>query len=154
MLEIDKDFEIDELDSVLWRVYSKRKRRELKNILCSGDPSHFERVYLVGFLAGAAGYSYEEILDIIREHNCWVDYDERITAYQVSSVLELQNHERPSLPSSSPKGAKESYEVFLRIHRNELIGLDEEEKTAAYHSWVAKYVKGMKLEDAWGVRGV
>jgi DNA primase large subunit len=72
------------------KVKSDKKALELATILEAIHPSHSERLWLCGFLK-YVGYTMTEVLDIIREHNHWVDYDEKNTAQQVASVF----HQRP-----------------------------------------------------------
>ena len=74
------------------KINSDKKALECANILEAVRPSHFERLWLVGFLK-FAGYSMEDVLDIIQEHGQWSDYNERVTAYQVATVF----HQRPKI---------------------------------------------------------
>lgn len=72
------------------KINSDKKAIECANILEAGHPTHSERLYLVGFLK-FCGYSMAEVLDIIREHSEWVDFNDRITSYQVGTIF----HQRP-----------------------------------------------------------
>lgn len=81
----------------LSKVLSDKKALELAAILEAVRPTHAERLWLVGFMK-YAGYSMPEVLDIIREHSHWSDYDERTTAYQVGTIFHqrserTQNHQ-------------------------------------------------------------
>jgi hypothetical protein len=67
-------------------VKSDKKALELAAILEAIHPSHSERLWLCGFLK-YVGYPMTEVLDIIHQHNHWVDYDEKNTAQQVASVF-------------------------------------------------------------------
>lgn len=72
------------------KINSDKKAIECANIIEAGHPVHSERLWVVGFLK-FCGYSMTEVLDIIREHSEWADYNERITAYQIGTVF----HQRP-----------------------------------------------------------
>lgn len=66
-------------------IQSFRKRKEVMDILLSEDPSHFRRVWLVGFLKGLGCFD-DEILALVDKYNCWSNYDKKITEYQVKSI--------------------------------------------------------------------
>jgi DNA primase large subunit len=68
------------------KVVSDKKALEVAAILDACHPTHSERLWLVGFLK-FCGYSMIEVLDLIREHAQWGDYNERTTAYQVGTVF-------------------------------------------------------------------
>jgi hypothetical protein len=72
------------------KIKSDKKTLELADILEAVHPTHAERLWLVGFLK-FAGYPMPKVLDIIREHNHWCDYNPQITAYQVGTIY----HQRP-----------------------------------------------------------
>lgn len=84
---------MDDLD----RVASKKKRKEILTILTSPEPSHYQRLWLVGFLL-YCGYSYDAICEIIDKHNQWNDYDKHITRFQVFSVHPRSLKWRSHLP--------------------------------------------------------
>jgi len=71
---------------VLNRVFKPDKKVEIMAILKSRNPSHNQRLWMVGFLKYACGYSNQEVCNIIRLYNCWEDYNPSITEYQVESV--------------------------------------------------------------------
>jgi len=75
------------------KIFSTKKQLQVHDILMHFGPTHEERLWLVGFLK-YAGYSYEQVVDIIDKHCQWQDYDPNITAYQVATVFK-QSH-RPS----------------------------------------------------------
>lgn len=62
------------------------RRAELADVLCSSDPSHNRRQWLVGFLS-YVGLDAGEITDLIMDHADWSDLDRQITSNQVRSVL-------------------------------------------------------------------
>jgi len=68
------------------RIRSNRKRREIEDILNAGNPAHFQRVYLAGFLHYAVGLTEDEVCAIIKKRAKWHDYNEKITRQQVCSV--------------------------------------------------------------------
>ncbi|GFO95879.1 uncharacterized protein ig2599ANME_0060 [groundwater metagenome] len=80
------DMPLCNADADLSKVISFEKRQELYNILHSEDPSHYERLWLAGFLK-FCGYNIEEICAIIHHEACWSDYDPRMTWCQVNSVF-------------------------------------------------------------------
>jgi hypothetical protein len=67
-------------------IRSDRKRAEVLEILHAANPTHAERLWFAGFLK-FAGYTCEEVCEIIHQGCEWVDYDPRTTAYQVASVF-------------------------------------------------------------------
>lgn len=81
------------------KVMSDQKALEISGILETCRPTHPQRLWLVGFLK-FAGYQMDEVLDIIREHCHWSDYNTQITAYQVGTIYHqrpqrTQNHSAP-----------------------------------------------------------
>lgn len=103
------------------RVWSKRKRHELLNILIDPNPSHERRLYLVGFLRHV-GYEFREILEIIDWYNDWQDYDKAITAYHVYSIfnkqrknlLSLKNKQTNLHPSLSKKNFSKKSVILVK----------------------------------------
>jgi hypothetical protein len=92
------------VDIELSKVHSFDKQAELFNVLHSEDPSHYERLWLVGFLK-YAGYTIEEICAIIDKEACWGDYDATMTYNQVSSVFRLSGRSGSGGKNiSSPSG--------------------------------------------------
>jgi hypothetical protein len=83
-------------------IKSDKKALELADILEAIHPTHAERLWLVGFLK-FAGYSMPEVLDIIREHNHWCDYDARNTAYQVGTSFATKTTEMEPVTLRSVK---------------------------------------------------
>jgi hypothetical protein len=79
------------------RVTSIHKQLQVHDILMHFNPTHEERLWLVGFLK-YAGYTQEEVFKIIDQHCQWQDYNPKITAYQVGTVF---NHRVPESRSSS-----------------------------------------------------
>ena len=67
------------------KIHSIKKQLQIFDILQAIRPTHAEHLWLVGFLK-YAGYSYDEVLDIIDNHCEWSDYDPDFTAYQVATV--------------------------------------------------------------------
>jgi hypothetical protein len=74
------------VDADFSKVRSFEKRQELENIYHSQDPSHYERLWFVGFLK-YAGYTLEEICEIIAFGAAWQDYDRNTTWCQVRSIF-------------------------------------------------------------------
>jgi len=72
------------------KINSDKKAMECADILEAGHPTHSERLWLVGFLKFCR-YTMIEVIDIIREHAQWADYNEQKTSYQVGTVY----HQRP-----------------------------------------------------------
>ena len=71
------------------KVISIKKQLQVFDILQAIHPTHEERLWLAGFLK-YAGYSYEEVFQIIDQHSDWTRYDPKITRYQLSTVF--NNH--------------------------------------------------------------
>jgi hypothetical protein len=68
------------------KIYSIKKQLQVFDILQAIRPTHEERLWLAGFLK-YAGYSCDEVIDILHKHCEWSDYDPGITAYQVATVF-------------------------------------------------------------------
>ena len=82
------------------KIYSIKKQLQIFDILQAIRPTHAEHLWLVGFLK-YAGYSYNEVLDIIDNHCEWSDYDSDFTAYQVATI-----YKQPHRNNSSSTGSK------------------------------------------------
>ena len=118
------------------KINSDKKAMECANILEAVRPSHFERLWLVGFLRYVS-YSLSEVLEILQEHAQWADYDQNITSYQVGTVF----HQKPQRTQShsaprARKWALTDLEV-LRIRYQRSVGLSkilcEEQKREFAH---------------------
>jgi len=68
------------------RVFKEEKKKEIMHILEDPHATHYQRVWMVGFLKYGCGYTNQEVCDIIRLYNRWSDYNESITKYQVESI--------------------------------------------------------------------
>jgi DNA primase large subunit len=120
------------------KVVSDKKALEVAAILDACHPTHSERLWLAGFLK-FCGYSMAEVLDLIREHAQWGDYNERITAQQVASVFHQREvgttYHKYRMDSRPRKWDLTPVEV-LRIKRQKSIDLSkmlcEESKAIAF----------------------
>jgi len=72
------------------RVFKEEKKKEIMAILESPNPSHYQRLWMTGFLKYGCGYKNEEVCDIIHQYNRWTDYNESITKYQVEHVIKTR----------------------------------------------------------------
>jgi len=98
-----------DLSGPLALIRSDRKRAEILEILHAANPTHAERLWFAGFLK-FAGYSCEDVCEIIDQGCEWVDYDARTTAYQVGTVFHqphrsssgLRTRKRERKPVLSP----------------------------------------------------
>jgi len=102
-------------DISLDRVYSFERRQEIENILHSGDPDHYSRLWMVGFLK-YVGYSLQEICDLIDQDCSWSDYDSNMTFAQVKSVF------KPEAKSESLASSAEGRKMFLHRSGGDLKG--------------------------------
>jgi DNA primase large subunit len=106
------------------KVKSDKKALEIAAILDAGHPTHSERLWFVGFLK-FCGYSMPEVLDIIREHAQWADYNERTTAYQVGTIF----HQRPQRTQNHQSRQVRKWDLtpveVLRIKRQKSICLSK-----------------------------
>ena len=106
------------------KIYSDKKAIEIQDILVAIHPTHFERLYLVGFLKHV-GYSMGEVLDIIREEAHWNDYNSRLTEYQVGTVF----HQRPQLTQNHQTRQVRKWDLtpleVLKIKRQHSISLSK-----------------------------
>lgn len=74
------------VDPELSKVRADEKRQDILNVLHSVDASHYERLWMVGFLR-FVGYDEVDILDIIHKGTSWADYDPKMTQRQVTSIF-------------------------------------------------------------------
>ena len=106
------------------KVNSDKKAIECADILHAVRPTHAQRLWLVGFLK-FCGYPMVEVLDIIREHAQWADYNERVTAYQVATVF----HQRPQRTQNHITRQVRKWDLtpvqVLRIKRQKSISLSK-----------------------------
>jgi hypothetical protein len=72
--------------SIFDLITSDRKREEIRNILDSEHPAHFQKVFLVGFLRYGLGLTSEDVTSFILARARWHKLDKRTTAYMVESV--------------------------------------------------------------------
>jgi hypothetical protein len=130
------------------KVNSDKKAIECANILEACHPTHSERLWLCGFLK-FAGYSMTEVLDIIREHAQWTDYDGRTTAQQVASVF----HQRPQQTQNRQTRQVRKWDLspveVLRIRRQKSISLS---KTLCEESNAIEFPhpERLKIFNSWG----
>ena len=121
------------------KIKSDQKAIECADILDAIRPTHFERLWLVGFLK-FCGYSMDEVLDIIREHAQWADYNERITTYQVGTVFNQRSQVGTTYPKYRTTSRVRKWDLtpteVLRIRRQHSISLSkflcEENNAAAF----------------------
>lgn len=69
------------------------KRREIAEVLKT-DSRHDERVWMVGWLHGAAGLTVDEISDLIINTADWPSVDEGVIEQQVKSVVQSSRNDR------------------------------------------------------------
>ena len=106
------------------KINSDKKAMECAKILEAVRPTHYERLWLVGFLRYVS-YSLSEVLEILQEHAQWADYNQNITSYQVGTVF----HQKPQRTQShsaprARKWALTSLEV-LKIRRQKSITISK-----------------------------
>jgi hypothetical protein len=71
----------------LWRIRSSGVRKQIVDIFRNPEASNSERCFLVGRLGcRQVGYSEEEILEMIDQHNRWLDYSKERTEYHVRKL--------------------------------------------------------------------
>lgn len=106
------------------KVNSDKKAIECGNVLEAFHPTHSERLWLCGFLK-YVGYSVIDVLDIIREHAQWADYNQRTTAYQVGTIF----HQRPQQAKNHHNTKSRKWDLtpveVLRIRRQKSISLSK-----------------------------
>lgn len=106
------------------KVNSDKKAISCAEILHAVRPTHSQRLWLVGFLK-FCGYTMPQVMDIIREHCHWSDYNERITAYQVGTIF----HQRPQRTQNHIARKPGKWDLspveVLRIRRQKSISLSK-----------------------------
>ncbi len=71
------------------KLRSENVIKQIEAILQNPKPTNNQRCFLVGRLGcEQVGYSEEEILEIIEEHNLWLDYSRRKTEYHVRKLMD------------------------------------------------------------------
>jgi hypothetical protein len=104
------------------KVMSDKKALEISGILEACRPAHPQRLWLVGFLK-FAGYQMDEVLDIIREHCHWSDYNTRITTYQVGTIFHHRPHQTQNHSAPRPRKWSLSPLEVLRIRHQRSVTL-------------------------------
>jgi DNA primase large subunit len=66
-------------------IYKREKRDDVEAVLFNPAPSHYDRLWMVGFLF-YAGYTSLQVCDLIYDLNEWDKYDEKTTYNQVMSI--------------------------------------------------------------------
>jgi hypothetical protein len=128
-----------QLPSFLFKVYSPSKRTEILDILRAPNPTHYERLWLVGFLK-YIGYSYEEVLQIIELLCEWSDYNPEITAYQVRSVFKIQRNPNGNGRKNNGNGKRRPRKWDLtpyEVYRNQYAR--SQENTRKLESWLREH---------------
>ena len=67
------------------KVFPSQRRHEILDKLANPHPTHYERLWLVGFLK-FVGYSKEEVLEILKVHAKWDEFDDSISWYQICTI--------------------------------------------------------------------
>jgi len=106
------------------KINSDKKAIECAAVLEAGHPTHFERLWLTGFMK-FCGYSMTETLDIIREHAQWADYDDHITSYQIGTIYHKQPQRTQSMTHRKARKWDLTPVEVLRIKRQKSIGLSK-----------------------------
>jgi len=73
------------------KLMPEKRYNEVLNILEKEEPTHYERLWVVGYLKWL-GFTADEIMEIIDNHNNWLDYDRNITWYQICSVFKTKTN--------------------------------------------------------------
>jgi len=88
-------------------VRSYQKAKEIRKILSDPNPTHNQRLYLVGFLK-SVGYSEGKVWDLIRNYAKWEDFDGVKTKYQIRSVFQVKIPRPPAFGKNEKKAGGES----------------------------------------------
>jgi len=71
------------------KIMPEKRYNEVIDILQKEEPTHYERLWVVGYLKWL-GFGADEVMEIIDNHNNWLDYDRNITWYQICSVFKTK----------------------------------------------------------------
>lgn len=82
-------------------IASTESQRKIADILQNPDAPHRDRLWLAGWLYGAAGLKPAEIISLLNQEARWSDYDPEITRSQVESIPDTTDSERAPHPSKS-----------------------------------------------------
>lgn len=100
------------------KVMSLSKRLQLLDVLEDIAPSHYQRLWFVGFLK-FVGYTASEICDIIHYGATWANYSQVMTYNQVSSVFKSSGHlGSVGKGISSPSGTWIRHEDWVKQYGN------------------------------------
>jgi hypothetical protein len=100
-------------DNLLYKVWSIKKKNEIFQVLQNPNATHFERLWLVGFLKWV-GYDFNHVLNIIHNLNKWEDYNKNITTIQVRSVFSSSHYD------SRPYRSKPAGTLKKRVHSSKI----------------------------------
>ena len=67
-------------------IRKKNIKESIEKILHNSNPSHNQRLWLVGFLYYCK-LNKEQISKFIADNNQWTDYNPKITSYQIESFF-------------------------------------------------------------------
>ena len=86
-----------DFEYLLGMIKAKSKRQEILNIFTQANPTHHQRIYLVGFLGAELGLSQQQIFELIDKNNGWDDYNSSTTKIQIWSVFKSSRNLRGAL---------------------------------------------------------
>lgn len=82
-------------------ITSDEYRRKIADILHDSEAPHRDRLWLAGWLYGAAGLYPPEIVDLIHQECHWADYNHSITEKMVNSVARSSDSSRGTHPTET-----------------------------------------------------
>ena len=140
------------------KIMPEKRYNEVLNILRKEKPTHYERLWVVGYLKWL-GFDAEEVMDIIDNHNNWLDYDRNITWHQICSVFKIKTNmphtmrhkkvhrrEKIDLPPLSERQRKELQRA-ANWKADELITQALRERyNIVWHPWESEEIRQLDKE--------
>ncbi|MCW3140639.1 MAG: hypothetical protein N2V72_00445 [Methanophagales archaeon] len=141
------------------KIMPEKRYNEVLNILQKEEPTHYERLWLVGYLKWL-GFNADEVMDIIDNHNNWLDYKRNITWYQICSVFKtkaimpntirqrkLREREKIELPTLSERQQKELQRA-ANLKADELITQALRERyNIVWYPWESEEIRQLDREN-------
>ena len=140
------------------KLMPEKRYNEVINILQKEEPTHYERLWMVGYLKWL-GFTEDEIMAIIDNRNNWLDYDRNITWYQVCSVFKIKTNiphamrhkkvhkrEKIDLPPLSKRQQKELQRAANRKADELITQALRERYNIVWYPWESEEIRQLDSE--------
>ena len=140
------------------KLMPEKRYNEVMKILQKKEPTHYERLWVVGYLKWL-GFTADEIMEIIDNHNNWLDYDRNITWYQICSVFKIKTNmprairhkklhrrEKIELPPLSERQRKELQRAADWRADDMIMQVLREEYNIVWYPWESEEIRQLDKE--------